>query len=135
MTKRIPFKWFTGDINWREYGATWVRTTDGGTSFEVVELTPGDGDNGIPDGSYELAFAHIWIADVEPSDLDTIGASLAADGSAYVGASDHVTEPAEVALVKLGGYLATWGMGDDRTIGRNAYRMLRSAGVHPRREA
>ena len=57
------FHWLTGDVNFREYGGTWVRRDDD-TNFTIIEMVNMEDATGdISNGKYLAIVSEIYIDD------------------------------------------------------------------------
>jgi len=110
---RPKWKFYTGDLNWLEYGGTWLKRYD--DCFEFVELWQYAGDE-----KYILFQTSLSLEDI----------AMVRDDVKYAMnfcslELDEYHDPAEVAYA-----LFSYSRHDHAETGNNAYKMLRSWGIY-----
>ena len=112
---RPKWEFFTGDMNWLEYGGTWGKFYD--DCFEFVELWPYDGDE-----KYILFHASLSLNDI------ILGRSIMGSAIDYCGLEPDENEDYDWA--ELAYALFCYARHDETETGNNAYKMLRSWGIY-----
>lgn len=116
-------KWVSviGDVNWREYGHTWVKESESGFTFvEIINLKDYDPNFEF---QYRVSECKISNNDIMQDSLD--------DALNYFGL------PSDSSLKnKAHALFCYWGcshLGGESNDGNNAYKLLKGAGMsHPK---
>jgi hypothetical protein len=111
---RPRWEFYTGDGNWREHGGTWIKRHEG--HFEFVEIWPYDGEKYI-----------MFYADL---DLDDIVLTQDIMKHAMQFCDVQPDENGNYDYAELAYALFSYARHDDVETGNNAYKMLRSWGIH-----
>lgn len=145
MSDRYYF--LTGDVNWREYGAKWIKRCPyyGGTEYYVLELINWEDAQGepvqlrgnsydypnmyggphhnIPAGSYKYS---VQVTHFDTSWYDKAELERALESSGWDGISALSPYRRKTALVEA---YTSYGLGDtiDIRYGNNAYKLLQYA--------
>jgi hypothetical protein len=92
MTGKRGFQFFSGDVNWLDYGGTWIRYVDG-RRFHFIEVTNMDDACGRDNDGEPT-----YVVELSEVDLDGIGDASVASALKSCGWEDMDTdEPDQVA--------------------------------------